>query len=66
MPEVTDGGPWRGPSLAEWLSRISPWPIPWYRPSRKPIFDLETLRLLESKGIHILEESEMRWLWGDR
>jgi len=49
---TVDAGPWRGPTKAEWLARISPWPTPWIKLPEKPL-----------EG---LSELEKLYLWGDR
>jgi len=49
---AVDAGPWQGPTKAEWLARISPWPIPWIK--------------LPEKSPEGLSELEKRWLDGDR
>lgn len=65
---ATDAGPWQGPSLEEWIARISPWPVPWVmREVPVPLNAAETLYQLEELGIRFgITESELRVLDGNR
>jgi len=65
---ATDAGPWQGMSQEEWISRISPWPVPWVvREVPTPLNTAETLYQLEELGIRFgITESELRVLDGNR
>lgn len=63
-----DVGPWRGPTVAEWLERISPWPVPWfYRSDALPVVDTDQmLQRIRDFGLPPITESELRVLDGNR
>lgn len=61
MPEITDGGPWKGPTEEEWIERIT----------RLSLNDGESLPWIKSVDRHLVrkdEPSELEKLadWGDR